>query len=175
MNFMTGAAVKLVRSGQPDIRATNVVVKSARMVTCTLDLTGAAVGLWSVIVTNPGGESATLPNAFKVESPTLEIIGPVQNFPNPFDPAKGPTIIKYTLSRDVAVTVYVYNIKAERVWEYNAPAGSPGGRVGGNEVPWDGITAFKAYAASGVYILHVTTRDKGGTQILAKTKIAIIK
>jgi len=65
-NFQAGATVKLTRSGQSDINATNVVVVSSSQITCDFDLTGAAAGQWNVVVTNPDSQSGTLPNGFTV-------------------------------------------------------------------------------------------------------------
>jgi C1A family cysteine protease len=67
--FRSGATVKLIRSGQPDIQATNVNVVSASQITCDFDLTGAAAGTWNVVVTNPDSRSGTLPNGFWVTTP----------------------------------------------------------------------------------------------------------
>ena len=44
--------MKLVKAGEADIAATNVTVESATKITCTVDLTGKAVGGWTVRVTN---------------------------------------------------------------------------------------------------------------------------
>ena len=68
-NFADGAtAVKLARGGESDINGTSVVVVSAAQITCTFDLTGAAVGAWDVVVTVTGAETptATLTNGFAV-------------------------------------------------------------------------------------------------------------
>jgi len=173
--FKSGAAVKLSKPGENDIQGENVVVESPTKITCQFNLVGKAVGLWDVSVINPDAQSATLRQGFKIEAPIVEIIGPVRNTPNPFDPGVGPTTIKYVLSKDVDVTLYLYSIRGERVWQWLAPAGAPGGQAGLNEVVWNGITAFKAIASSGVYILHVTANINGEIKILGKTKIAIIK
>jgi hypothetical protein len=66
-NFQSGAAVKLVKTGETDINATNVVVVSASQITCDLDLSGAATGQWDVVVTNLDMQSVTLSNGFTVE------------------------------------------------------------------------------------------------------------
>jgi len=66
--FVDGATVKLTRAGEPEIVATNVSVASSTQITCTLDLTGAAVGPWNVMVTNPGNQSATLTDRFTVNA-----------------------------------------------------------------------------------------------------------
>ena len=65
-NFQAGATVKLTRSGQSDIPATNVTVVNASQITCDFDLTGAAAGLWNVVVTNPDAQSGMLANGFTV-------------------------------------------------------------------------------------------------------------
>jgi C1A family cysteine protease len=68
-NFQAGATVKLTRSGQADIDATNVVRVSASQITCDLNLSGRAAGAWDVVVTNhPDAQSGTLPNGFTVVS-----------------------------------------------------------------------------------------------------------
>ena len=64
-NFMTGATVKLVRSGYDPIIATNIQVSVPAHITCTLKLPGdAKAGTWDVVVVNPGGKSATYTNLF---------------------------------------------------------------------------------------------------------------
>ena len=67
--FETGATVRLTKAGQNDILGTSVVIVDATKITCNLDLTGKAWGQWNVVVANPGGQSATLYNAFTVTSP----------------------------------------------------------------------------------------------------------
>jgi hypothetical protein len=77
-NFQPGATVRLSKSGQADINATNVVIVNAGKITCTFDLTGAAGGAWDVTVTNPDGRSGSLPSAFTVAfaAPTVTSITP---------------------------------------------------------------------------------------------------
>jgi hypothetical protein len=67
--FQTEATVTLRLSGQADISATNITVVNPTSITCTLDLSGAAVGLWDVVVTNPDSLSGTLSGAFLVGAP----------------------------------------------------------------------------------------------------------
>ncbi|MET0622696.1 MAG: CSLREA domain-containing protein [Pyrinomonadaceae bacterium] len=65
--FQPGATARLTRAGQPDIVGTDASVTNAgTTLTATFDLTGRARGLWSVVVTNPGGTTATLPDAFNI-------------------------------------------------------------------------------------------------------------
>jgi parallel beta-helix repeat protein/predicted outer membrane repeat protein len=65
-NFQAGAAVKLSKTGQLDINATEVNVVSETQITCTLNLLDAAYGTWDVVVTNPGNESNVLVDGFTV-------------------------------------------------------------------------------------------------------------
>ena len=71
-NFEAGATVKLTKTGEPEIDATNVVVVSSSRITCDFDLNGAATGYWNVVVTNPDTQSGTLPNGFRVTAPGVE-------------------------------------------------------------------------------------------------------
>jgi C1A family cysteine protease len=72
-NFQSGATVKLVKSGQTDIDASNVVVVDSTQITCDFDLSGAAAGAWDVVVTNPDARSGTLSAGFTVTSASVEI------------------------------------------------------------------------------------------------------
>jgi hypothetical protein len=44
------------------------VVESSTKITCTFDLTGAATGLWNVVVTNDDTQSGTITNGFEVKT-----------------------------------------------------------------------------------------------------------
>lgn len=77
-NFQAGATVRLTISGQSPIVATNVTVVSSDKITCDLNLNGAAVGLWDVVVANPDGRSGTLTSGFIVfSSPPSRVHLPV--------------------------------------------------------------------------------------------------
>ncbi|MET0647110.1 MAG: hypothetical protein ABW208_10850 [Pyrinomonadaceae bacterium] len=68
--FMPGATARLTRAGQPDIVGTSPnITNDGTTLTATFDLAGKARGLWSVVVTNPGGATATLADAFTVGEP----------------------------------------------------------------------------------------------------------
>lgn len=74
--FVSGATVKLTRSGQSDIVATSVNVVSATQITCSFNLTGKKTGLWNVVVTNPSALSGTLANGFGVTiATTAPVVG----------------------------------------------------------------------------------------------------
>ncbi len=173
-NFNTGAAVKLSKAGQSDIAGTGVVVESAVKITCSFDLLNKATGLWDVVVTNPDTQYGTLTQGFAVESPSLAATVPIRSEKNPFNPFTGPTKLTYSLSKDANISVYILNIRGEKVWQYDAPAGTNGGRAGDNDITWDGIT-FNAYASNGVYLVRLTARVGGEIKTLSTTKIALIK
>ncbi|MFH1150711.1 MAG: hypothetical protein V1748_09600 [Actinomycetota bacterium] len=67
--FAPGATVKLKKTGQADISATNVNVVSDTKITCDFNLTGKAVGNWNLVVANSNGKSATKSNAFTITEP----------------------------------------------------------------------------------------------------------
>lgn len=173
--FRSGAAVKLSKTGESDIAGESIAVESAAKITCRFNLSGKAVGQWDITVTNEDGLSGTLSSGFKIESPVLEVKVPVVSEQNPFNPHAGSTKLKYTLTKDADIVIYIFNMRGERMWEYRAPAGTAGGTVGANEVAWDGITAFKAFASTGVYFVHVTAKEDGTIKTISKTKIAIVK
>lgn len=59
------STLKLTRAGQSDILASGIQL-SGGVLRGLVNLTGATPGLWNVVVMNPGGETATLANAFTV-------------------------------------------------------------------------------------------------------------
>ena len=66
--FLPGANVKLTKSGQPDVSATGqeITGDSAKV---RVNVNGMAPGLWSVVLTNSDGQSATLTDAFTIIGP----------------------------------------------------------------------------------------------------------
>jgi hypothetical protein len=72
-NFVSGASVKLNRTGYPDINAGSVTVVSATQITCSFSLAGASGGQWNVAVTNPDGRNGMLANGFTVTNPAPEV------------------------------------------------------------------------------------------------------
>lgn len=64
--FLTGATVKLSRSGQSDIIGTSVVVQDQYTITANFNITGAAPGSWNLSVTNPAQTPSTLADALEI-------------------------------------------------------------------------------------------------------------
>ena len=76
--FLSGATVKLTKSGSADIPATSVTVGSSNQISCQFNLAGATTGTWNVVVTNTDTQSGTLTNGFTVmdPAPTVTAITP---------------------------------------------------------------------------------------------------
>lgn len=73
--FATGATVKLVKAGSPDIIAVNVAVVSPTQITCQFNFTGTEWGYYDVVVTNTDEQSGTLPQGFLVRTQPATING----------------------------------------------------------------------------------------------------
>ena len=70
-NFVSGATVKLTKAAQSDVSCTGFTfTDSTTLSSGSCPITGAAVGSWSVVVTNPDTSSGTLTNGFTVTSPS---------------------------------------------------------------------------------------------------------
>jgi len=65
--FQSETTVALARAGQPSISSTQVQLVG-QILRCQFNLTGAAAGLWDIVVTNPDLATVTLPAAFTVTS-----------------------------------------------------------------------------------------------------------
>lgn len=176
--FRSGASVKFSKTGESDIIGEGVLIESSSKLTCRINISGKTVGQWDVTVTNDDDQTGTLALAFKIEAPALESTGPIEiskpatNLPNT---VLTQTAIKYNITKDADIIINVYNMRGEKIWTYNAPAGTEGGKVGTNQIVWDGITAFKGIASQGVYFLHVTAKVDGQWKVINKVKFGIIK
>jgi hypothetical protein len=66
-NFsLTGIAAKLTTSGKADISASTCSMSSTSQMTCYFDIPMGSQGSWNIVVTNPGGASATKSSALTV-------------------------------------------------------------------------------------------------------------
>jgi len=72
--FEPGATVHLFRAGEPEIWVGSVTVASPTKITGSLAIPAdAALGTWDVVVTNPGGRSASKLAAFTVKDPAVTV------------------------------------------------------------------------------------------------------
>lgn len=75
-NFKTGTTVKLVKTGKPDIIATNVKVNAPTELTCTFAIpSDATAGSRDLVVTSPEGLAATLTDIFLVHTSGPSVTG----------------------------------------------------------------------------------------------------
>lgn len=75
LNIGTSPVVKLKKTGETDITATSVVQVALNRVTCTVDLTGVAGGVWDVYYQDSTG-NVTLAGAFTVNTSQITSITP---------------------------------------------------------------------------------------------------
>lgn len=68
-------AAKLTKSGSSDIIGTDITFKDNTKITADLDLTGAEVGFWDVVVTNGCGTDGTGVGLFEVTCPVTKVTG----------------------------------------------------------------------------------------------------
>ena len=127
--FQTGATVKLTKSGKPDINGTSVNVVSETQITCQFDLAGAAIGAWSVVVTNPDTKSGRLANGFVVTGGTptyLPLVSqrwpPIPDPPtlNPISNPDGDG--KYTVSWSAPAGATGYTLQEDDNASFSSPA-----------------------------------------------------
>jgi len=98
----------------------------------------------------------------------------IVNFPNPFNPEKESTTIKYVLTTSHEISIRIFNLVGDSVYDNSINAGDEGaiGSPEGytNEIIWDGKNGNGVKVANGVYILEIKSgKDKD------IRKIAIIK
>jgi hypothetical protein len=66
--FQQGATCTLSLNGQTYTSASSGIATDGTVMTCVIDLTGAAPGKYTLTVNNPGGSTITLPATFAVET-----------------------------------------------------------------------------------------------------------
>ncbi|MDD3492205.1 MAG: hypothetical protein PHZ19_01750 [Candidatus Thermoplasmatota archaeon] len=70
MYFQDGATAHLERIDAygevTTLDGSSVMFVDSETLTCTFDITGAAVGAWDVLVVNPDGQWGILPNGFEI-------------------------------------------------------------------------------------------------------------
>lgn len=70
LGFQDGAVVRLRRSGEPDVVASQTTVgPTGQVALADVDLAGVALGSWDVVVANPDGSSGTASGALTVAAP----------------------------------------------------------------------------------------------------------
>ncbi len=94
-----------------------------------------------------------LPDGFALE----------QNYPNPFNLT---TTIQFSLPQRVSVTVKVFNVLGQMVWQKDLEQVS----AGVHSVEWDGRLPLGGIAASGIYFYQINAGDR-----TLSRKMAVVK
>jgi len=110
-------------------------------------------------------------------APSLTLTG-VTNYPNPFNPNREPTSIRYRLGADAEdVTIRIYDITGALVKEIpHCASDGEGSSVWQkyNDVDWDGKNGRGDKVVNGIYPFEVIAKNSGQT-ISARGKIAVLK
>ncbi|MDD5687878.1 MAG: kelch repeat-containing protein [Elusimicrobia bacterium] len=98
----------------------------------------------------------------------------IVNFPNPFNPEKENTTIKYVLTESGKVILSIFNLVGDLVYRINMDEGTEGaiGQPEGytNEVVWDGKNGNGTTVANGIYIMEIKRGNEKDIR-----KIAVVK
>ncbi|MFH1725396.1 MAG: hypothetical protein ABII00_12360 [Elusimicrobiota bacterium] len=99
-------------------------------------------------------------------SPAASALESLTNYPNPFSPLRGQqTRIRYSLDQNRDVRIRIYDPFGRLARDTRYSAGSNGGRIGPNEVFWDGRSGDGRHVEMGGYICVV---DAGGKREIVK-------
>jgi hypothetical protein len=99
-----------------------------------------------------------------------EVTNTPKNYPNPFRPfSEQTTSINYTLLDDTDIKINIYDLSGRPVLNKICNAGTEGGRIGENNVIWDGKSYSGDILGNGVYIYLITSSGS----ILSSGEISI--
>jgi hypothetical protein len=86
----------------------------------------------------------------------------IQNFmagPNPVNINKSIVHFTYDLSKDAATTIRIFDVAGRRVRQIQSPLGGNGGRVGQNDVLWDGRTDQGDRVPASLYLVFISSDE----------------
>lgn len=143
---------------------------TTKLLTYQLNLSGNTNHSITIHAADTNSQSATASLTVKVDNGALKTVA-VYCYPNPYNPNSGNARIAYQLNQDANTSIYLFNAAGELVYKRNYTAGSAGGRVGYNEVTWNGQSDFGATVGNDIYFLRVVSDGRP----IGKAKIAVIK
>ncbi len=157
--FVYGADVALI-DGPTVLSASDVEWIGHDLVLAQVDITGAAGGLYDIVLTNPGGGSFTATDAFNIndvgtaveDTPVPGEFALKQNYPNPFNPT---TTIPFDVKERAHVSLKIYNLRGQVVRtlvDETLDARSYG-------IEWNGRSDAGSSVASGVYFYKLVAGD----------------
>lgn len=112
----------------------------------------------------------TSPTIF-VSAPTSSDEG-VVNYPNPFQAGRDLTFLEYNLTQDSNVTLTIYDVMGQKIYETEVSPGQSGGQAGLNRLAWDGRNADGQTVGNGGYIAVLELKADGRT---FRRKVAVRK
>jgi hypothetical protein len=107
---------------------------------------------------------------FTVTPPSLGQSLMVRN--NPFNPHIEKAEITYNLEKDTDVSLRIFTLTGEKVYESEYASGMVGAKLGNNPISWNGQNDKGRIVLNGVYILIIKDNSTGQTYSL---KLAVIK
>lgn len=162
-NFEKGATVKLIKTGYPDIIATDVEVNSISSISCKFNLQDKSAGNYTVVVINPNSMDGRLEDGFKVIEVSSDEKVLISN--NRIMSGSNEVItIVYKFEAGDKVEIKIYDVYGDVVKEYETEASSTG------SVSWDGRNDKGEEVGSGVYLIQI----KSGSETINK-KVMIIR
>jgi hypothetical protein len=138
----TGASVKLVRSGEAEIVGAPGTDDGGVVAATGFDLTARSPGLWDVVVTNPDGTSATLPQAFTIEEgrePQLwvDVVGP--QLIRLGRPARFYIVFGNRGNVDALAVPLELGVSANVTFDLRSPIAPPPPQAGQVPTDWSGV------------------------------------
>ena len=92
-------------------------------------------------------------NPAETDSPS-DGVDRVLNRPNPFRAGKEESLIEYNLKQPSNVTITIYNLLGQEVWQENYRSGENGGKED-NSIPWNGRNLSGEVVGNGGYICRI--------------------
>ena len=68
--------------------------------------------------------------------------------------------ITYTLTTDLAITIKIYSLNGNLVYQKDVASGEEGGHTGFNSVVWNGKDAFGNDLGRGVYLVRLLSSQR---------------
>jgi hypothetical protein len=145
--------------------------------TCTQSISASPVNAHkiTIILQNTLGNQTTWSGDVTVMSGTVQVVGQVYNYPNPFkpmsrDPSSNSTRIAYSLNVDAPVSVMIYDITGQEMYRTSYNRGEEGGRAGVNQITWDGRSIFNQPVGNGMYVYKIIS----GNRVIGSGKLVVL-
>ncbi|MBI4346589.1 MAG: hypothetical protein HY553_07020, partial [Elusimicrobia bacterium] len=121
--------------------------------------------------------NAELDGDFSDAGPALTVFVPAQepaiakprNWPNPFDPATGPTTIGFSLPEPGTVVMKIFSLSGKLVYQEERHFGTTGNQVW----PWDGTSSSGRRVSPGGYVIQLEKRMPSGVDV-QRSKLAVL-